>query len=479
MQDARAETTLMGDVPSVLGSLSRAVLKGLPLIPAFMLLFGAVGYFASTQTTAKYEAKAQIIVLSKRLDDNRVTISGQERSVIIPPQTADLISESHILGSITLIEQTLSHMSGAGLTKRELVDLRGREEADTAGAVVTVATSVAPAAQSSDEFEEAVYQISENLNVMIEPGSNIISVTLMAEDPDFAVRYLKAHLEMYFLYREDLTRDNSQIEFLVERVDSLQRELADVSAERQETLSNSRAIDPAAEVELNWQTIRDEYDRIGALEVRLRELEANLRLQQSSLNAWEATGELDLPLGGGGGTSASASYNYLFDLHQAMKEASTKYTDTMEPVVQSRQQFLAAKANYLATLRQEVSAGSQNVDALKSEVADKKSTIARLRSKNEQLSQLQGELKGLDARLENTQLNYASALTNLENIQAALRTGVGLSFIRVLQEPSLTSLDPVSPNSVLFIASGAALGFLLCLLLSVVLFTRPAKTSAA
>ena len=294
--------------------------------------------------------------------------------------------------------------------------------------------------------------------------------------PDFAVAFLDSHLESYFSYRDNLTRDNSQVEFLTRRVEDLQRELSDVNGQRRQALENSRAIDPSAEVELNWQTMRDELDRIGTLEAQLRGLEADLRLQRSSLKAWEAAGPYDMPISSGGRSGSAErpgdGNNYLIELHKALADARVRFTDTSDVVVEASRQFQEAKASFTGALREETAALDQNVDALRAELAAKKASLSGLRTKNERLSKLQGELAVLDTRLANIQANFTLALTSLESAQALQFSDSRLSNVKILQQPSLTSLEPVSPNMWLFIISGAALGFLLCMLLSLILFTR-------
>ena len=253
---------VMGEIPSLLGSISNALLKGLPLLPAFLLLFGAIGYFASTQMDEEFEARAEIIMLSKRLEDDRAIITGTQRSLVLPPATQDLISETHILRSITLIEQTLSSMSGVQLVKGDLaggIDELGETLSDGSDAQISFS--------DLDAFESAVFKVAENLVVRIEPGSAIISITLIHTDPQFAVQFLDAHLENYFQYRTDLTQDNSQIDFLTERVETLQIEMAELNDRRRAALVRSAAIDPEAEADLNWQTMRDELNRIGLLKL--------------------------------------------------------------------------------------------------------------------------------------------------------------------------------------------------------------------
>ena len=472
----QASIDVLGELPSIIGSLTKAVFKGLPLLPAFMLLFGALGYFASTQVEKEYEARAEIIMLSKRLEDDRAFITGSQRPLILPPTTQDLISETHILGSITLIEQTLNRMPGAQLTKAV--------SETTPGMKATYSAAMAnPEARlkTAEALEAAIYEASESLTVTIEPGSNIISVSMVHEDPEYAVAFLDAHLESYFVYRENLTRDDSQVAFLSKRVDDLQEELAEVNDLRRKTLDESFAIDPTAEVELNWQTMRDELNRIGVLETQLRGLEADLRLQRSSLQAWQSTGPDEMPLGSsssnGGSDRQNEANDYLLELHKVLADARLRFNDTSDVVLQARQQFTDAKASYTRSLEQEVAALDQNVQALRSELSQKRKSLDGLRTKNERLSKLQGELAGLDTRLANIQANFTLALTSLESAQSLQISDARLSNVKVLQQPSLTSLEPVSPNMWLFVISGAALGFLLCVLLSLILFTRAKPAS--
>lgn len=467
---------VMGELPTILGSITHAVFKGLPLVPAFVLLFGAVGYLASTQVEKEFEARAEIIMLSKRLEDDRALITGSQRPMVLPPQTQDLISETHILGSTTLIEQTLQQLSSAQLINGQDDGLRG-----AIGAMRSSEDLDAMDRQSAEALAEAVYDITERLTVMIEPGSNIISITMFHEDPEYAVTFLDAHLESYFVYRDNLTRDNAQVDFLTKRVSDLQDDLANVNDERRRMLEESSAIDPTAEVELNWQTMRDELSRIGELETQLRSLESNLRVRRSSLQAWQSSGTYDMPISGsgrnGGGERPGDATGYLLELHSALAEARTRFNDTSNAVIQAQQQFSDAKASYTQALSQEVAALDRNAQALRSELSSKKKTLANLRSENEKLSKLQGELAGLDTRLANIQANFTLALSSLESAQSLQITNSRLANVKVLQEPSLTSLDPVSPNMWLFVLSGAALGFLLCVLLSLVLFTRPKRTN--
>ena len=462
---------VMGELPTILGSITRAVFKGLPLVPAFVLLFGAVGYFASTQVDKEFEARAEIIMLSKRLEDDRALITGSQRPLVLPPQTQDLISETHILGSTTLIEQTLASMSGAQLTKDTAIELRG-----TAAATASALEGEGQDLQDAEALAEAVYDIAQSLTVTIEPGSNIISINMIHQNPDYAIAFLDAHLASYFVYRDNLTRDNAQVEFLTKRVDDLQQELANVNDERRRMLDDSRAIDPTAEVELNWQTIRDELSRKGDLETQLRSLESDLRVQRASLQAWDASGPYDMPISGnrqsGSAERPGDANSYLLELHRALADARTRFNDTSDAVQQAQRQFRDAKASYTRSLRQEVAALNGNVEALRSELSQKNSTLANLRTKNEKLSKLQGDLAGLDTRLANIQANFTLALSSLESAQSLQITNSRLANVKILQQPSLTSLEPVSPNMWLFILSGAALGFLLCILLSLILFTR-------
>lgn len=448
---------VLGDVPSVVGSVSKAVFRGLLLMPAFVLLFAAIGYLASTNAKDVYEARAEVIVLSKRLEDNRVSLGGTlSRSVILPPATQDLISETHILESITLIEQSyIDAAPNNGLFQLEGSEFNGKIDIDA--------------------LAEAVLELSEDFEVIIEPGSNIISLNLRHENQNFAIDYLSAHLDNYFSYREDLTKDNTQISFLVERVEELEKELTEVTQLRQDILAQSSAIDPESETELNWENIRDEHGRLSRLELRLSELESDYRLQQAALITWNASGPDELPLGGASPSVPLDTYEYLVRLHGTLTDVSARYIETRPQVTVAREQFINAKAGLINSLQQELNATGANIDALVNEIHIKRGAISALRNKNGQLSKIQSDLAALDAKLDTTQESYTMALSSLEDARAASITSTGLSNIRVLQQPSLTSLEPISTNRLVYVLSGAALGFLLCILLSVVLFTRPSQ----
>jgi len=190
---------------------------------------------------AKYLVTGSILVRAKKLGraPEAVEISSY-RSPYLPPSKEDIQSEVEILNSESLIRETVEKLINEG-------ELRSEKQS----------------------IKNILRKIKNSLNIQIVPGSNVIRVSLIYEDPELAAKIVNKILDNYMNFRRRLFSNPETVSFFKTQAEEYKKKLRNFEDKKAKLLQKTSISDLQKEIEKN-------IDLQSKLEEKLNEAQNEL-----------------------------------------------------------------------------------------------------------------------------------------------------------------------------------------------------------
>ncbi|MBU0993305.1 MAG: hypothetical protein KJ737_12495 [Proteobacteria bacterium] len=213
-----------------------------------------------------YNIEGSILIKSKKVqvpfessNETKVT------RVILPPTKEDVILETRVITNLDLIETSITDLIERG----ELVINESFSPIDYIKNKIIKPVKQrlfhSVEARELTEVEKMALDISENLNINIVPGSNIIDVLLQSNDADQGTLILNSMFDNYLLFRLDLFTSKGTNDFFLEQMNIYKDKLDEFEQQKLNLLDELKVVDVDNDVMININlvdSITKEMDKL-------------------------------------------------------------------------------------------------------------------------------------------------------------------------------------------------------------------------
>jgi len=439
------------------------------LITAFIV--GVLGIITAYFYPPVYLLQGSLIVKSKKIQvPPEILKEGQNSRIIFPPSREDIISETKILSSKELIRDSLqSLMKEGGFSTEASSKLKQfiREFITLPMNRFLVFIGLKPETELS-KIDILTNEVSENLSTEIVPGSNVIEVTLLYDNPTVGVRILNSILDNYLKFRLTLFTDKTAYSFFTNQLEKYNKQLTKLERERVRLLNQVPLSDAEEETLSQDSLIETIRGDLLKLETEYLEKQRSLfylnqlyeRYLKTQINTTTPFpyGFEDQEIN----QFAEKLNSLLFDYSDSIKVYNVNSTKIKD--LQNQISDLRSKLNYL--IKHKIEQQKYELDTIKHVIDKKTKNLSLLLKNNKAFKQIQSKLERLDFEIKLSKDNYESFFHKLEESKIEKTSQISeTSNVQLISRATVPD-EPYFPKRIVVIPLGIFTGLLLGLCLA-------------
>ena len=413
-----------------------------------------------------YLVNGSIIVKSKKINSPPEIVTDRITSrVILPPTSEDVLSETKIISSEDLIHNSLEKILGQGEPLFEepsalkvffkyITELVDR---------FLILIGASDAGDKPSEIDLLTEKISEDLSIEIVPGSNVIEVTLLYENPNIGTKILNSIFDNYLQYRLNLFTNKEAGSFFSDKLDKYHSQLDQLEKDKimllkqvsqsdvdKETLSQNELIES---IRKDIVKLEDEYLEKQRTFTYLNQLLEQHLQKKNNVNLPFPYNFEDKEIGQFNEKLNNLLFEYS-DSIKVYKENSPKIKRLIKQI-----NDLESKLTYL--IKNKVNKLAYEVETIKRTIDLKNDKLSSLKRKNQDLIKVQSDLDRINTEIKLHNANYESFFRKLEESKIEKASQISqMDNVQILNRASVPK-EPYFPNKKLVIPIGILTGLLL------------------
>lgn len=248
----------------------------------FLLIVGLVMFYAYT-CTLKYESTAKVLLLPKT-NEGEVISTGVDEKRITPVSDTDVYTEIELIGSETVLRDTVKSFSKEGMS------LRVRDRAwyySIANVLKKTANKALVVLKLREELlspvEADVRLLRKSLNIQSEVDSNIIKLTLKAEAPEAASAVLNSLLDVYVKHRNGVLNKEDGVQFYHDNATSYRIQLEKAEKDLKGFQKNWNIVNLEAQNQANITLLTKLNEQLKYLEISYDEAKSRTEILKKGL----------------------------------------------------------------------------------------------------------------------------------------------------------------------------------------------------
>lgn len=374
-----------------------------------------------------FNVEGQIMIRGKKAQKAPETLEKTELKVLDITQE-DLNTEMRIIHSKEVAQNTVRSLKNSGQMYQNL-PLEGQQ------------------------FNKAVKKIIRNLEVELVPKSNVLSISMLGNNPDRMLSIMETLFNEYVRYRSKLDRVEGQEAFYKREIDTFRQKIQTLESDLIGIAKRAGTPEPVREIESN-NLLRKELQKVsGELEREAIDLQETIRMLDRALDSKRLSfySFIENP-------SINALSGRLQDLYMERGQIARIYSDQSKKLRHVDEQL----EDTFVSLKSEVDSYKENLNARLTIVRGKQEAIKKrldiLSKRNIDLYMLSIESQRVERDLDLLKQSYKTFATRLGEANISSRSSAqGLFSISVLSRPSYSG-RPVFPNKGTFIPIGLLAG---------------------
>lgn len=446
--------------------------KSIAIFVFFVVVFLVLVY--SYTATPIYQSTAKILVLP-RTTTSSVISSGENDSRVREVTTKDINTEMELLYSNEVIEQTIKNIGkeGLGLHKPK----HGFSFGALFGNIMNNIFKIIGLSPKLNQFEKEVQEIKNALEVSYNDDSDILFVSLKAEDPIAAELVLNALLTSYIKHHDQVFTKSEGVFFYRDQARQFRKKLNQAENALKKFQKENNIIDLTAQNEANISLLSDLNRRLKDMEIAYDEAATRIKFLKKAL---DHNHEQILI------TKEMRTIPAIVKLEESIvpllikrSEIQKNFTPQSREYRDMDEQIALLHNEILKEIKKAIRTDLLELNTLKIKIQSLKAKIKQLNNVALDLVQKQKKLSELQRQVDLYQKNYILYASKTEDARIENeRVKRNLASVGIA-DPASASFIPVFPNRLLMFVLSIIFGLLLAIATPFVLesLDRKLKTS--
>ena len=409
----------------------------------FLLIVGVVMFYAYT-CTPEYESNAKVLLLPKT-NEGEVISTGIDEKRITPVTNKDLYTEMELIGSDAVLRETAGHFTqkGLGLSARDrawyysILDYVKKAFNGTLVLLKLKEKSVSP-------FDADVKLLKNSLNVNAGAESNIIDVTLRAENPEAVANVLNTLLGIYVKHRHEVFSKEDGMQFYYDNTTNYRVKLQQSEEDLKKLQKNWNIVNLGAQNQANIALITKLNEQLKYIEISYDEGRSRIEILKKGLsenqNLVLVTKEMrDIP-------AIVELEKGIVPLLIRLSEISKTFTVSSREYQQITEQIQMIRGEIRREIKKALMTDELELESLRMKILSLEEKIAGLRQEASDLNQKERELDELKRLVELNKDNYMLYAAKTEDAKVySQRTERNLANVNIADRAEVP-VTPVFPN---------------------------------
>ncbi len=312
---------------------------------------------------------------------------------------------------------------------------------------------------------QAVVQLSKDLNVEREKDTNVLVLTYDADDPQYAANVVKQVVSEYIDQRPLLDRDDRDYEFYNKQITDIEERIAQLEQQGMQYRSYERLLQPDEQTKILVTSAADFDKELTKTRSERISKEARLEVIREQL----ASGTQAITFPNMESSEKVGRMDYLNELKKTKLELeleksamAKKYTDKHPEMVRVTQAIESTNIKIQAEINEFIRAEETSVRALRATEQALAGKMNQVVNSVVDLSRQEYELGKLTIGIEDLREVHSMLIRKREEARIAASKQEYNVKVRVL-EPAMTAPHPVKPNKALFAGLAVVLGIMISL----------------
>ena len=414
-----------------------------------------------------YLLKGSIIVKSNKIQAPPEIVTERMNSrIILPPTKEDVLSETKIISNEDLIRNSLEKILEQGESlfeepselkvffRKYIIEPIDR---------FLIFIGALDAEDKLSEIDLLTEEISDKLSTVIVPGSNVIEVELLHENPNIGAIILNSIFDNYLQFRLILFTSKEADSFFSDKLEKYRRQLDQLEKDKimllkqvslsdveKETLSQNELIES---IRKDLVKLEDEY---------LEKQRSSTYLNQLFEQHFKTQTNVTLPFPYNFEDKETDQFNEKLNSLLFEYSDSIKVYKTDSPKIKHlRKQINDLRSKLIYLIKNKIQRQKYDTETIKQTIYYKNEKLAFLLSKNQAFIKMQSKLDRINNEIELHNANYESFFRKLEESKIEKASQISqMSNVQILSRASVPK-KPFFPDKELVIPIGILTGLLL------------------
>ena len=410
----------------------------------FLLIVGVVMFYAYT-CTPEYESNAKVLLLPKT-NEGEVISTGIDEKRITPVTNKDLYTEMELIGSDAVLRETVGHFTqekGMGLYARErawyysIFDYVKKAFQEILVLLKLKEKTLSP-------FDADVKLLKNSLNVNAGAESNIIDVTLRAENPEAVANVLNTLLGIYVKHRHEVFSKEEGMQFYYDNTANYRVKLQQAEENLKKLQKNWNIVNLGAQNQANIALMTKLNEQLKYIEISYDEGRSRIEILKKGLsenqNLVLVTKEMrDIP-------AIVELEKGIVPLLIRLSEISKTFTASSREYQQITEQIQMIRGEIRREIKKALMTDELELESLRMKKLSLEEKIAGLRQEASDLNQKEKELNELKRLVELHKDNYMLYAAKTEDAKVySQRTKRNLANVNIADRAEVP-VTPVFPN---------------------------------
>ncbi len=410
----------------------------------FLLIVGVVMFYAYT-CTPEYESNAKVLLLPKT-NEGEVISTGIDEKRIAPITNKDLYTEMELIGSDAVLRETAGHF-----TQQKGLGLHARDRAwyysildYVKKAFQKILVLLKLKEKTLSPFDADVKLLKNSLNVNAGAESNIIDVTLRAENQEAVANVLNTLLGIYVKHRHEVFSKEEGMQFYYDNTANYRVKLQQAEENLKKLQKNWNIVNLGAQNQANIALMTKLNEQLKYIEISYDEGMSRIKILKKGLsenqNEVLVTKEMrDIP-------AIVELEKGIVPLLIRRSEISKTFTASSREYQQITEQILMIRGEIRREIKKALMTDELELESLRMKKLSLEEKIAGLRQEASDLNQKERKLDELKRLVELHKDNYMLYAAKTEDAKVySQRTKRNLANVNIADRAEVP-VTPVFPN---------------------------------
>ncbi len=428
-------------------------------IKVFILIVGAIMFYAYT-TTPVYKSTAKVMLLPKTNQNVVITAGEDERQIISAATKEDVNTEIELIQSDSVLEETVRSFEDEKLGLSEKKRIFDKITDFIGDAIDFILVLINLKDKALTPLEAQVFLLKNSLEIEAVFSSNIIFVSLEAQDPERATTVLNKLLQIYIKHHNAVFSIDEGQKFYNDQAMNYKVKLEDAERELKEFKKNMNIVDIDKQNLANITLLSELTKELHLLEIVYDEAKSRIELLT---NAFSNNNELLI-------TKEMRIIPAIFELEKGMvplfikrSEINKNFTKTSREYQEINGQIKMIENDIRNVVLRAIKTDELELASLGMKKRSLQEKIMQLKAIANKLQENEHRLQELKRNVGLHKNNYIlySSKTEDSRVYSEQRNR-DLANVTIADHPRASS-NPVWPNKILLLFISIYLGLLAAL----------------
>lgn len=446
-----------------------------PAIAVFFAIIGLVMLY-SYLTTPIYESTAKILLLPKT-SEGQIISTSRALDKVFTVSSKDVNTEMELIYSNTVLENTVKAFENGGMSLEKKDKPFYQKLTKLLKKGFNGFLTIIGLKESLNPFQRKVQELKNALDVKYTDKSNILFVSLKAEDPKAAATILNKLLEIYIQHHDRVFTKEGGVQFYNDQAKKFAKKLEEAEINLKAFQKKHGIIDLKTQNEANIALLAEFNRMLKELEIKYAERKTRINLLKKALKMNKE--EILI-------TREMRTIPSIVELEKSLVPLIVKRTEiekSFTPMSREYQdmnnQIKSVQKDILKEVERAIKTDQLELASLKSKMKTLHTKIAELKKKAIDLDQQERKLRELQRQVELYRKNYMLYASKTEDARIYTeRAKRNLANVSIADRASVPS-QPVFPRRILMFFVSTFFGLIAALALPFTLEALDRKLKTA